>query len=53
MITARDTNADLFATAEHLVNQSVGGDIRELVQLKGGRNNRVFRVEMRRARRWR
>src|ERR1700722_17861226 len=46
MRAARDSNADLFATAELLVNQSVGGDIRELVQLKGGRNNRVFRVEM-------
>jgi hypothetical protein len=39
-------NAELFAAAGRLAERSNRGIALELTQLKGGRNNRVFRVEM-------
>jgi hypothetical protein len=40
-----EPDAALLATAERLLRQSGGGGLRALVQLKGGRNNRVFRLD--------
>jgi hypothetical protein len=42
-----EPDAQLLAAAERLVGRSGGGALRGLVQLKGGRNNRVFRVDRR------